>query len=120
MRTVAKVWLEGHLPANAVIAIEPYGPPLVPRLDLRFYNEASLTTPSYRIYTPAPAPARRLATPGRDLRFLITHRVGYVVLSSDVDSRVLAARATYPAQVAFYAGARPPRAADRDLLAAAR
>ena len=25
-----------------------------------------------------------------------------MVLSSDVDSRVLAARATYPAQVAFY------------------
>lgn len=102
VRTIAKVWLEGHLPASAVIAIEPYGPPLVPRLDLRFYNEASLTTPSYRIYRlPLPLPGAR--DPRARLRFLITHRVGYVVLSSDVDSRVLAARATYPAQVAFYA-----------------
>ena len=30
------------------------------------------------------------------------HKVAYVVLSSEVDSRVLAARASYPAQVAFY------------------
>jgi 4-amino-4-deoxy-L-arabinose transferase-like glycosyltransferase len=101
VRTVAKAWIEGHLPGSAVIAIEPYGPPLVRRLDLPYYNEARLATPSYRIYRlPLPLPGAR--DPRARLRFLITHRVGYVVLSSDVDSRVLAARATYPAQVAFY------------------
>lgn len=101
VRTVAKAWLEQHLPVNAVIAMEPYGPPLVARLDLRFYAAASLTTPSYRIYhLPLPLPGAR--DPSARLRFLVAHRVGYVVLSSDVDSRVLAARATYPVQVALY------------------
>jgi 4-amino-4-deoxy-L-arabinose transferase-like glycosyltransferase len=101
VRTVAKAWLEQHLPANAVIAMEPYGPPLVPRFDLRFYAEARLTTPSYVIYR-LPLPLPGASDPKARLRFLVEHDVGYVVLSSDVDSRVLAARATYPVQVAFY------------------
>ena len=101
VRTVAKAWIEQHLPATAVIAMEPYGPPLVTRLDLRYYTEASLTTPSYLIY-PLPLPLPGARDPRARLRFLVAHKVGYVVLSSEVDSRVLAARATYPAQVAFY------------------
>ncbi|MGD0996865.1 MAG: glycosyltransferase family 39 protein [Thermoleophilia bacterium] len=101
VRTIAMVWLERHLPASAVIAMEPYGPPLVARLEQRYYTAASLTTPTYRIYQlPLPLPGVR--DPRARLRFLLTHRVGYVVLSSEVDSRVLAARATYPGQVAFY------------------
>jgi len=47
-----------------VIAMEPYGPPLVTRLDLRYYTEASLTTPSYLIY-PLPLLCRACAIPGR-------------------------------------------------------
>ena len=35
VRTVAKDWIERHLAADAVIAEEPYGPPLVARSDLR-------------------------------------------------------------------------------------
>ena len=101
VRTVAKVWIERHLPATAVIAMEPYGPPLVRRFDLRFYTAASLSTPSYRIY-PLPLPLPGAGDPQARLRFLVAHGVDYVVLSSEVDSRVLAARATYPAQVAFY------------------
>jgi len=101
VRTVAKGWLEAHLPADAVIAEEQYGPPLVPRYDLRYFTAASLTTPSYHIYK------LRLPLPGGHdpkarLKYLIRHKVTYVVLSSDVDARVLAARAVYPAQVAFY------------------
>jgi hypothetical protein len=101
VRTVAKTWIEGHLPAGTVIAMEPYGPPLVPSFDLRFYTEASLTTPSYTIYKlPLPVPGG--GDPKARLRLLVAHKVAYVVLSSDVDNRVLAARATYPLQVAFY------------------
>jgi len=101
VRTVAKDWLEAHLPANAVIAEEQYGPPLVPRHDLRYFTRARLTTRTYHIYK------LRLPLPGghdpkAHLSFLIRHKVTYVVLSSGVDSRVLAARAVYPAQVAFY------------------
>ena len=101
VRTVAKVWLEERLPPNAVIAEEQYGPPLVARYDLRYFTKLRLTTPSYHIYK------LRLPLPGKGdpkarLKYLIMHKVRYVVLSSDVDSRVLAARAIYPAQVAFY------------------
>ena len=50
VRTVAKDWLEAHLPANAVIAEEQYGPPLVARYDLRYFTRARLSTPSYYIH----------------------------------------------------------------------
>ena len=81
--------------------MEPYGPPLVPYFDLRFYTDASLTTPSYRIYK-LPLPLPGTSNPRARLRALVIHHVDYVVLSSQVDSRVMAARAVYPLQVAFY------------------
>jgi 4-amino-4-deoxy-L-arabinose transferase-like glycosyltransferase len=101
VRSVAKAWLERHLPVGAVIAEEPYGPPLVTVADLPYYRAARLSPPAYTIYSlPLPLPGAR--DPGDRLKFLVAHRVTYVVLSSAVDRRVLAARATYPAQVAFY------------------
>jgi Dolichyl-phosphate-mannose-protein mannosyltransferase len=101
VRTIAKDWIEHHLPVSAVIAMEPDGPPLVSRLDLPLYSEARLTTSSYQIYAlPLPLPGAAAATLG--VRALITAGVDYVVLSSDVDKRVRAAAATYPRQLAFY------------------
>ena len=101
VRSVAKAWLERHLPAGAIIAEEPYGPPLVTVADLPYYRAARLSPPAYTIYSlPLPLPGAR--DPSDRVKFLVAHRVTYVVLSSDVDSRVLAARATYPAQIALY------------------
>ena len=101
VRTVAKAWIEHHLPVSAVIAMEPDGPPLVSRLDLPLYSEASLSASSYQIYPlPLPLPGAADATLG--VRSLIAAGVDYVVLSSDVDRRVRAAAATYPRQLAFY------------------
>jgi hypothetical protein len=73
----------------------------VPYFDLRFYAEASLTTPSYTIYK-LPLPLPGASDPRARLRALVAHHVTYVVLSSQVDSRVMAARATYPLQILFY------------------
>jgi hypothetical protein len=101
VRTVAKAWIEHHVPVSAVIAMEPDGPPLVARLDRPFYSEAKLTTRSYQIY-PLPLPLPGVADATLNVRTLIASGVDYVVLSSDVDGRVLAAPATYPRQVAFY------------------
>ncbi len=101
VRTVAKTWIERHLAPGTVIAMEPYGPPLVPYFDLRFYTDARLTTPSYTIYK-LPLPLPGTSNPRDRLRALVLHHVDYVVLSSQVDSRVMAARAVYPLQVAFY------------------
>ena len=101
VRTVAKAWIEHHVPVSAVIAMEPDGPPLVARLDRPFYSEARLTTRSYQIH-PLPLPLPGVADATLSVRSLIAAGVDYVVLSSDVDGRVLAAPATYPAQVAFY------------------
>ena len=101
VRTVAKVWIESHLVSGSAIAMEPYGPPLVPHLDLRFYTDASLATPSYTIYK-LPLPLPGTSNPRARLRALVVHHVNYVVLSSQVDGRVMAARAVYPLQVAFY------------------
>jgi hypothetical protein len=84
-----------------VIAEEPYGPPLVTLDDLPYYRAARLSPPAYTIYNlPLPLPGAR--DPSDRLKFLVAHKVTYVVLSSEVDNRVLAARGTYPAQVAFY------------------
>ena len=70
VRTVAKAWIEHHLPVSAVIAMEPDGPPLVSRLDLPLYSEARLTTSSYQIpAAPAPAGRRR-----RYARRAVPHR----------------------------------------------
>jgi 4-amino-4-deoxy-L-arabinose transferase-like glycosyltransferase len=101
VRTVAKTWIEEHVPTGTVIAMEPYGPPLVPYFDLRFFTEARLATPSYTIYK-LPLPLPGAGDPRARLRALVAHKVIYVVLSSQVDGRVMAARTIYPLQVAFY------------------
>ena len=108
-------WIEHHLPANAVIAMEPYGPPLVRRLDLAASTLASPEDADLPVY-PLPLPLPRAPTPWRACGSSLAHDIAYVVLSSEVDSRVLAARAAYPAMLGFYRAV----ARDGDLLAAFR
>ena len=119
VRTVAKVWIERHLPASAVIAMEPYGPPLVSRLDLRFYTAASLSTPSYRIY-PLPLPLPGARDPSARLRFLVAAQ-GRLRGAQLRSRQPRAGRARdLPGPGRLLRGSRAPRSADRDVLAAAR
>jgi hypothetical protein len=101
VRTVAKAWIETHLPYGSIVATEPYGPPLVPRRVVSFYRQAGVATPSYHIVRlPLPLPG---APDTRDrMHFLVERDVRYVVITSSIYDRVLAARTVYPEQVAFY------------------
>ena len=103
VRTRAKAWVEGNLPAGSVIATENYGPPLVNVLDEQYYRSAGLETPAYRILR------LRLPSPGvRDgshsLDWLRDNNADYVIVSSKVYDRVLAAADSYPEIAAFYRG----------------
>ena len=101
VRTIAMTWVERHVPRSAVIAMEPYGPPLIPRLRLPYYRAAGLRAVSYDIVRlPLPVPNKRDRY--HNLRALLERDVRYVIISSDVQTRVLAARHVYPAQVRFY------------------
>jgi 4-amino-4-deoxy-L-arabinose transferase-like glycosyltransferase len=101
VRTRAKVWVERHVPPGSTIAAENYGPPLVREADRRYYLAAVPVPPAYHLV--------RLKLPGpgvldkkRNLRWLRTRRVDYVIVSSTVYDRVFAAAARYPQLVAFY------------------
>ncbi|HMK92199.1 MAG TPA: glycosyltransferase family 39 protein [Thermoleophilia bacterium] len=101
VRTIALTWVENHVPRSAVIAMEPYGPQLIPRLRLPYYRAAGLKAVSYDIVRlPLPVPNKRDRY--HNLRTLLERDVRYVIISSDVQTRVLAARHVYPAQVRFY------------------
>ena len=101
VRSVAKDWVERHVAADSAIASDPYGPPLVGRRALRFYRAAGAEAVAYRIYRlPLPLPAQ--PDHRHSLAWLKDHGVGYVIVSSDVYDRVLAARDAYPDQVRFY------------------
>ncbi len=117
VRSVAKAWIEQNVPRNAVIAIEPYGPPLVPRVTMPFYRAAGVAAASYHIVRlPLPLPGRdRLSDTA--LSYLLRRGVDYVVVSSDVYDRVLAARGTYPASGRLLRRARPARSPRADLHA---
>jgi hypothetical protein len=100
-REVAREWIQQHVPAGSLIAVENYGPPLVREDVLDHYREAGLDPVAYRLLRlklPAPqTPDRR-----RDLARLRGQGVEYVVTSSRVRDRVLAAPEEYPTIVEFY------------------
>jgi hypothetical protein len=100
-REVAREWIQRHVPAGALIAVENYGPPLVREDVLDHYREAGLDPVAYRLLRlklPAPqTPDRR-----RDLAQLRRQGVEYVITSSRVRDRVLAAPEEYPTIVEFY------------------
>ncbi|MGE5228160.1 MAG: ArnT family glycosyltransferase [Deltaproteobacteria bacterium] len=100
-REVAARWIESGLPAGALIAVENYGPPLVREGQLHHYRAAGLDPVAFRLVKlklPLPGTPERT----RDLDRLRQQGVKYVVTSSRVRDRVLAAAADYPAPAAFY------------------
>jgi hypothetical protein len=101
VRVRAKAWVERHVPAGSIIATENYGPPLVRVRDEQFYRSAGLGTPAYRILRlrlPAPGVPDR----SHSLDWLREKDADYVIVSSKVYDRVLAAADAYPELAAFY------------------
>ena len=100
-RVVAREWIDRHVPAGARIAVENYGPPLVRRDELSHYAASGLSPVAYRVVRlKLPVPGSR--EPTHDLERLRELGVEYVVTSSRVRDRVLAAAGHYPALAAFY------------------
>ena len=101
VRSIAKAWIETHLRAGSRVAVEPYSPPLVPRHGFPFFTAAGHRTAYYRLVRlPLPLPGRKDWR--HNLSFLRRRDVQYVIVSSEVYRRVLAAPLVYPRQVAFY------------------
>ena len=101
VRVRAKAWVEGNVPAGSIIATENYGPPLVRVRDEKYYRSAGLETPAYRILRlrlPAPGVLNR----SHSLDWLREKDADYVIVSSKVYDRVLAAADSYPELAAFY------------------
>lgn len=101
VRSIAKTWVETHIKPGTTVAVEPYSPPLVSRSRSSFFTAAGHQRAYYRLVRlPLPLPG------ARDWRhrvaFLRSRDVQYVIVSSEVYERVLAAPLVYPRQVAFY------------------
>jgi hypothetical protein len=86
-RVVAERWVEMHVPAAAVVALDPS------TLEVGRSQVIRLALPG-----PGVEP-----DPRRDLRVLRADGVGYVVVSGAVADRVAAAGARYPVEARFYA-----------------
>ena len=100
-REVAREWIQQNVPAGSLIAVENYGPPLVREEALDHYQEAGLDPVAYRLVRlklPAPGTPER----SRDLERLRRQGVEYVLVSSRIYDRVLAAPEIYPTIVEFY------------------
>ena len=100
-RELAREWIQQNVPTGSLIAVENYGPPLVREDVLDHYAAAGLDPAAYRLLRlklPAPETRDRV----RDLRRLRREGVEYVVTSSRVRDRVLAAPEEYPTIVDFY------------------
>ena len=102
VRERAKAWVERSIEPGTRIATETLGPPLVARLDLPYYRGEGLRPTCYRLrHLKLPLPGGPQTQ--HSMRWLRDHRVEYVILSSAVYERVLAAPGEYPRLVAFYA-----------------
>jgi 4-amino-4-deoxy-L-arabinose transferase-like glycosyltransferase len=86
-REVAHTWVERHLPPGARLAADPSLPPFegFRVLKLRL-----------------PLPQEQRPDPNRDLTRLRNDGVRYAIVTGAVADRVLAARAHYPKETAFY------------------
>ena len=100
-REIAREWIQRNIPAGALIAVENYGPPLVREDQLPHYRQSGLDPVAYRLVRlklPVPGTPERT----HDLARLREQGVQYVVTSSRVRDRVLAAAADYPELAGFY------------------
>ena len=98
---MAREWIQRNVPAGSLIALENYSPPLVQEDALDHYRAAGLDPVAYRVARlklPAPGTPDR----SRDLTRLRRQGVEYVVVSSRIYDRVLAAPEVYPTIVEFY------------------
>ena len=86
-REVAHTWVERHLPPGARLAADPSLPPF-----------AGFRVLKLRL----PLPQEQRPDPNRDLTRLRNEGVRYAIVTGAVADRVLAARAHYPKETAFY------------------
>jgi 4-amino-4-deoxy-L-arabinose transferase-like glycosyltransferase len=86
-REVAHTWVERHLPPGARLAADPSLPPFVGFRVLKLR---------------LPLPQEQRPDPNRDLTRLRNEGVRYAIVTGAVADRVLAARAHYPKETAFY------------------
>ena len=100
-REVAREWIQDNVPAGSLIAVENYTAPLVLEEDLDHYRAAGLEPVAYRVVR-LRLPAPETPDPDRDLERLRRDGVEYVLVSSRISDRVLAAPEVYPAAVEFY------------------
>ena len=100
-RLTAKAWVEENLPAGSVIAAENYGPPLLRAEDAGYWAGRGDAPPAYRLYSLA-LPSPTVPEPTHSLAWVRERDVEYVIVSSTVSQRVLAAAHVYPEIVAFY------------------
>ena len=101
VRSVAQQWVERHIPIGSYVATEAYGPPLVPRSIAPLFHAAGRPTAYYRVVN-LQLPVLGEPVRGYSLAYLRSRHVRYVIVCSQVDARVLAARSDYPREVAFY------------------
>jgi 4-amino-4-deoxy-L-arabinose transferase-like glycosyltransferase len=101
-RAQATAWIEANVPTGATVAVETSGPQLRRVADRRYYRQAGRLASSFfnvvRLGLPAPGMPNR----SHDLDWVRSSGAQYVVVSSKVYDRVLAAAAHYPSVVAFY------------------
>jgi hypothetical protein len=100
-REVAREWIQQNLPAGSLIAEENYGPPLVREDQLPHYRARGLDPLAYRVLR-LKLPVPGTPEPTHDLARLRDAGIEYVVTSSRVRDRVMAAAADYPDLVRFY------------------
>jgi 4-amino-4-deoxy-L-arabinose transferase-like glycosyltransferase len=101
VRLRAKTWVEATIAPGSKIASDTYGPPLVRRLDAPHYTAAGMHPVAYRLVR------LKLPLPGRadvrhSLKWLRQRHVKYVIVTSAVYDRILAAAEHYPTQAKFY------------------
>jgi len=87
-------------------------------LDLRYLHRGQPDDAELP-YLPLPLPLPGVRDPRARFTVPRDHKVGYVVLSSEVDSRVLAAARDLPGAGGLLRRAQPPWAAHREVLATA-
>jgi hypothetical protein len=100
-REVAREWIEDNIPAGALIAVENYTAPLVLEEELDHYRAAGLDPVAYRVVR-LRLPAPDTPDLDRDLERLRRDGVEYVLVSSRISDRVLAAPEEYRTAVEFY------------------